>query len=73
MRKYPAIEFVAMHGRKLALVAGFVFGSIGIASGLMAGAITTIFYGLVAGLTTAMVLRVAVEVVEVVADTLLPR
>jgi hypothetical protein len=48
-------------------------GLIGIASGLITGLSATILYGLLGGLATAAVLRVAVEVVEVVADTLLPR
>ena len=73
MKKYPALEFTAIHGRKLALAAGLVVVLIGIASGLMTGVSATILYGLVGGLATTAVLRVAVEVVEVVADTLLPR
>jgi hypothetical protein len=73
MKKYPAIKFTAMYGRKIALAAGLMVGLIGIASGLITGLSATILYGLLGGLATAAVLRVAVEVVEVVADTLLPR
>jgi len=73
MKKYPAIKFTAMYGRKIALAAGLMVGLIGIASGLITGLNATIMFGIAGGLATAAVLRVAVEVVEVVADTLLPR
>ena len=72
--RYPAIEFVALHGRKLSVALG------GVAALLVAiavtlsgvGAIATVIGAMVAGLGVWGLARVGAEVVELIAETLMP-
>ena len=73
MKTYPAILFFARHGRNLAVALGVLLA---LAAGVLfaAGAGTVVLVGgLGLALLTWGVVRVGAEVVEVVAETLLPR
>lgn len=74
VKTYPAVLLMARHGRHIALAAGLVAALIALACFFAAG---TNSIGLAAGLIAAAViwagLRLASELVEVVAETLLPR
>lgn len=72
--RYPAIEFVALHGRKLAV-------GIGAAAALLTAVLTTLSgFGPVATVIASLVAaaagwglsRVGAEVVELIAETLMP-
>ena len=73
MKQYPAIEFIARNGRRVAWVAGAGLGVAGMAAAFVQQSATHAAIGLLAGVAAWGVLRVAAEVVEVVAETLLPR
>jgi len=73
VKTYPAVLLMAGHGRRIALVVGLLVAVL--ALGLFAAGFGPVL--LVAGLVAAGVawagLRLAAELVEVVAETLLPR
>lgn len=73
VKTYPAVLFMAGHGRRLALAAGVVCGLLA----LLLFALSREPVALAAGLAFAVIvwagLRLAAELVEVVAETLLPR
>jgi hypothetical protein len=73
MKRYPAIEVVAVHGRRLAAAIGAAVGVAALASFARSPEWDTLAYGLLAAALIFLVLRVAAEMVEVVADTLLPK
>ncbi len=72
--RYPAIEFVALHGRKLALGIGAAAALL--AAALMAlsgfGPLVTVVASLVAAAAGWGLSRVGAEVVELIAETLMP-
>jgi hypothetical protein len=73
VKTFPAVLFVSRHGRRLALVVGVVLAVAGLACFI----VSREPMGLVGGLVSASVawasLRLVAELVEVVAETLLPR
>ena len=73
--RYPAIEFVGLHGRKLAVGIGFVVGLLAAVHVTVAGLgpVLAVLSAVVAGLAGWGVSRVCAELVEVIAETLLPR
>lgn len=73
MKRYPAIEFLARHGRRLAWLVFAVIAVVGIACGWLVGNLAAIPVAVVLAALCGLVVRVGVEVVEVIADTLLPR
>jgi hypothetical protein len=72
-KTYPAILFITRHGRRLAiaLAAALLLAAIGgsFATGSTAG----LWLGVPAAAALWALVRVASEVIEVVAETLLPR
>lgn len=73
MKSYPAIEWIAKHGKKLpALSAGIVLMLALLVFSQVSSVLLLICGAIIAGIVFGVV-RVAVEVVEVIADTLLPR
>ena len=73
MKSYPAIEAVVRHGQRLAVVGAVLVAGFSVASYAAGGSLLQLAAGLVAAAATYGVLKVAVELVEVVADTLLPK
>src|SRR5205085_3835841 len=73
MKTYPAITFIAIHGRRLALAlaSACALGSV-VMYVLNKSAIQGVVGLFVAGILWAVV-RIASEIIEVVADTLVPR
>ncbi len=73
MKTYPAVVFVSRHGRTLALIVAILLAIASLACFLAGCGIA----GLVAGLVVAAIawaaLRLFAELVEVIAETLLPR
>ena len=72
-KTYPAVQLVARHGRQLALVVGAVVAIAAVMALLFQGAVTVGIAGLVAAAAVWGFLRLLAEMVEVVAETLLPR
>jgi len=72
--RYPAIEFVALHGRKLAIGVGATAALLAAVLVTLSGfgAIATVIAGLVAGAAGWGLSRVGAEVVELIAETLMP-
>jgi hypothetical protein len=73
MKRYPAIEFIARHGRRVAIGCGCLTGLLFMVLGWQQESASLTIIGIVAGTFAWGVARVGVEVVEVVAETLLPR
>jgi hypothetical protein len=73
MKRYPAIEIVAVHGRRIAAAIGAVVAVAALISFARAPQWETLVYGVLAAALAFPLLRVAAEIVEVVADTLLPK
>lgn len=73
MKTYPAVVFVSRHGRKLALVVAILLAIASVACFAAGCGIAGLVGGLVlAGIAWAA-LRIFAELVEVIAETLLPR
>lgn len=72
--RYPAIEFVALHGRKLSVAVGAVAALLVAVSLTVSGfgAIATVIAAMLAGLVGWGLSRVGAEVVELIAETLMP-
>ena len=73
MKTYPAITFVARYGRRSALPIGVLVMLIRIASTMSEGGLMPMVHALIAGAATWAVARLLAELIEVIADTLLPR
>jgi hypothetical protein len=73
MKRYPAIELVAVHGRRIAAASGAVAALAALVSFVRMPEWSALVYGLLAAALTFFLLRVAAEIIEVVADTLLPK
>jgi len=73
MKHYPWIEFLARHGRRVAIGVATLAAAVG-AYGFFRTGIPEYLVGSVLGAFAAYALvRVLAELVEVIADTLLPR
>ena len=71
--KYPAVLFVARYGRRLALVVGVVIASAALVALIFGQPTVVAAAGLIAAAAFWGLLRLLAEIVEVVAETLLPR
>lgn len=72
--RFPAIEFVALHGRKLAVAAGLV---VGLMAGLHVtlsgfGALVVVPASMLCGLVCWGLARLGAEVIELLAEALMP-
>lgn len=73
MKTYPAITLVARHGRRAAIAFGVLVFLIGFVSAWNAGGVLPLVMAAVAGVVAWAIARLLAELVEVIADTLLPR
>lgn len=73
MRTYPWLEGAVRHGRTVAAVLGVVAASGAIAGFLQTHAVSTLALGLLGAAALYVSLRVLVDVLDLVADTLLPK
>lgn len=73
VKTYPAVLVMANHGRRIALAAGVVLALIALALFGFGRNPATLAVGLVVAVVVWAGLRLAAELVEVVAETLLPR
>jgi hypothetical protein len=73
IKRYPAIELAARHGRKIALIIGVLAALASIASFLANGSAGRLAWGLILSGGLFVALRIGAEMIEVIADTLLPR
>ncbi len=72
-KTYPAVQLVARHGRQLAIAVSAVIAIASVTALLFQGAVIVAIAGLVAAVAVWGFLRLLAEMVEVVAETLLPR
>jgi predicted PurR-regulated permease PerM len=72
-KTYPAVTFIAQHGRRLAVTLAVVLLLATIGLWLMTSNPVGLLIGVPVAITLWAVVRVASEVIEVVAETLLPR
>lgn len=73
MKHYPALEFASRHGRSIATAVGVAFAVAAAAGFIRTSSFTDLALGLLGAGVAFVLLRLAVEVVELVADTLLPK
>ena len=73
MPSYPALQFVAQHGRSVVFVLAVVTIVGGAAWGFVSGAQLGIVAWLLAGVAVFAIGRVLVELVELITDMLLPK
>ena len=72
-KTYPAVQIVARHGRQIAIVVGGLIAVVAVMALLFQGSVTVCIAGFVAAVAVWGFLRLLAEIVEVVAETLLPR
>lgn len=70
---YPALAFVAKHGRAMALAAGVLVAVAGGGLSLIQGTPMWAIAWLVAGAAAFAVGRVLVELIEIISEMLLPK
>jgi hypothetical protein len=73
MKRYPAIEIVVRYGRLLSVVAGVAFAMLAMVGYLSTGSTLGLAVGMVGAFLGYVIFRVGAELVEVVADTLMPK
>ena len=73
VKTYPAVILMAGHGRRIALAAGVVVALLALALFAIGSGPVALVAGLIAAAVVWAGLRLAAELVEVVAETLLPR
>ena len=73
MKTYPLIQFMVKHGRKIALAIALLLLAAGAYGWLATGQAGCVIGGVLLASAAYFVVRVCVEVLEVIADTLLPR
>ena len=73
MKTYPLIQFMVKHGRKIALGVALFLLAAGAYGWQVTGHAGCVVGGVLLAVAAYFVLRVCVEVLEVIADTLLPR
>ncbi|MBU6188551.1 MAG: hypothetical protein KGR68_04480 [Betaproteobacteria bacterium] len=72
--RYPAIEFVALHGRKLAVAVGALAALLAALHVTLSGfgPVATVIAGMASGAAGWALARVGAEIVELIAETLMP-
>jgi hypothetical protein len=73
MKTYPAINVAARHGRRAAIAIGVLVALIYLITGVREGGLIPILAAFVYGIVAWAVARLLAELIEVIADTLLPR
>ena len=73
MNTYPAILFTARHGRRVAFAVAALVALVGLTASYFCGSMIGAAASLAGAIATWAVLRVLAELIEVIADTLLPR
>ena len=73
MKRYPMIEFMVRHGRRLAIAGAIVPALLGVASAVRFNEPLWLLAGAIGAAGSFIVLRSLAERVEVIAETLLPR
>lgn len=73
VKRYPGIEFVVRQGRLLAATSGIMLAMLALFGYFRTDSSLVLAAGLVCALIAYFVLRVGAELVEVIADTLLPK
>ena len=73
MKTYPAITLVARHGRRAAIAVGAIVLVASLASALSVGGVLPLIIAAGSGFMAWGAARLLAEIVEVVAETLLPR
>lgn len=72
-KKYPAVLLVARYGRRLAIAVGAVIAIAAVVALLLGQPLAAAAAGIIAAVAVWGLLRLLAEIVEVVAETLLPR
>lgn len=72
--RFPAIEFVALHGRKLAVGIGLVVGLLASLHVTLGGfsALVVVPVAMIAGLAAWGLARLGAELIELIAEALMP-
>lgn len=73
VKTYPAVVFMSQRGRLLALIVGIVVALLSLLGFALAGSVACLVGGLIAAVVVWAGIRLVAELVEVVAETLLPR
>ena len=73
MKKYPALEWIARHGRMLAPAVAAVFIAAGVYIYVRTGIPESIAAGAMLGIAGFGITRAATELIEVITEMLLPR
>ncbi len=73
MKTYPAIALAARHGRRAAIGIGVLVLLASLVAATKQGGIVPFVWALVAGIAAWALARLLAELIEVIADTLLPR
>ena len=73
VKRYPAIELIARHGRRIATGLGVVAVATALGAFFLGGTWERLGAGLVGAALVFGFARVGAELVEVIAETLLPR
>jgi membrane-associated PAP2 superfamily phosphatase len=72
-KRFPFIEFVAHHGRRSALIAAGLSGLGALACFAQGGRAAVLVVGVIVSIVLYAGLRLGAELIEVIAETLLPR
>lgn len=73
MKRYPLIELMAQRGRQIAIGVGLAVLLIGIAMAGVGRDVTMLAWSLLVAAICYVGVRLLAELIEVIADTLLPR
>ena len=73
MKRYPLIELMAQRGRQIAIGVGLAVLLIGIAMAGVGRDVTMLAWSLLVAAICNVGVRLLAELIEVIADTLLPR
>jgi hypothetical protein len=73
VKTYPAVLLMASHGRRIAIGAGVALALLALVLFGVGRQPVTLVVGLLVALVVWAALRLAAELIEVVAETLLPR
>lgn len=73
MKTYPMIQFMVRHGQRLALGVALLFVAIGVYAWVATARVDCLVGGVLLAAGAWFFLRVFAEIVDVIAETLLPR
>jgi len=73
MKRYPFIELVAQHGRRLSLAISAVAALLAVGLLVMGDSVVAGVAGLVGAAVLYPLVRLLSELIEIIADTLMPR